>query len=563
MPPTDRSGEPMPTDIIRTETVLSKLPIHTLAKKGEVEIAITQVDAHGAIDLQWDVSYNHRYGPPRQLAYKLDTLVVNRCLDTLDRPLPKLIRLGSLREISAALRLTFSGRTQAEIKHALHQNAGAYITAKLRYTGRDGTEQCLETGFTRYRVIFTGQRLPNGLRADAVYLALHDPYWEVLHHAPVRPLDYEYLTTLTPSAQRFYELLSYQMFAALKHRREEATLRYSTYCTFAPQQRYRTYDRVKKQMYKVHQPHLRSGYLAALRTERVRDNEGEPDWLLRYTPGPMARAEYRAFTKPHRKAKPPLQRTAKAGESAKALSGKSEVGLVEPIQAEVQSDPCTTAPSHCGRDARAEIQPGEPATATCGAFGNASLTSSSADGHIDPASALVQQFYRDVHGVSNRTPHPKEIDHASGLLHRHGSAFASFFLAYAQRAVRREERTVHVFGGIMHYEASALAAYQRHKARAAKAQSEAAVDQQRRQLDTYEAWLRQQLEALKATLAPAELQALRTQAWQHLSRTEKLPGYALERRVAHEVDTQLIDIHRLPSFEVWSQQNGTRPRALQ
>jgi hypothetical protein len=187
MPPTDRSVESIPTDIIRTETVLSKLPIHTLAKKGQVEIAITQVDAHGTIDLQWDVSYNQRYGPPRQLAYKLDTLVVNRCLDTLGQPLPKLIRLGSLREISAALRLTFSGRTQAEIKHALHQNAGAYVTAKLRYTGRDGTEQCLETGFTRYRVIFTGQRLPSGLRADAVYLALHDPYWEVLHHAPVRP----------------------------------------------------------------------------------------------------------------------------------------------------------------------------------------------------------------------------------------------------------------------------------------------------------------------------------------------------------------------------------------
>jgi hypothetical protein len=175
----------------------------------------------------------------------------------------------------------------------------------------------------------------------------------------------------------------------------------------------------------------------------------------------------------------------------------------------------------------------------------------------------VQQFYREVHGVSNRTPHPKEIAHASGLLHRHGSAFASFFLAYAQRAVRREERTVHVFGGIMHYEASALAAYQHHKARAAKAQSEAAADQQRRRLDTYEAWLRQQLEAIKASLAPAELQALRTQAWQHLSRTEKLPGYALERRVAHEVDTQLINIHRLPSFEVWSQQDGTRPEALQ
>ena len=46
-----------------------------------------------------------------------------------------------------------------------------------------------------------------------------------LNHAPVRPLDYTYLKTLTPTAQRFYELLSYKMFAALKHRLRYAALR--------------------------------------------------------------------------------------------------------------------------------------------------------------------------------------------------------------------------------------------------------------------------------------------------------------------------------------------------
>ena len=52
------------------------------------------------------------------------------------------------------------------------------------------------------------------------------------------PLDYAYLKALTPMAQRFYELLSYKMFAALKHRQPHATLRYSEYCLLSTQQRY-------------------------------------------------------------------------------------------------------------------------------------------------------------------------------------------------------------------------------------------------------------------------------------------------------------------------------------
>jgi hypothetical protein len=119
--------------------------------------------------------------------------------------------------------------------------------AYLRYRGRDGMERIINTGFTRYSVVFTGEHLPEGTIADAVYLVLNDIYRDILNHAPVRPLNYGYLKALTPMAQRFYELLSYKMFAALKHRHPQATLRYADYCLLATQQRYVTYDQVKKQ----------------------------------------------------------------------------------------------------------------------------------------------------------------------------------------------------------------------------------------------------------------------------------------------------------------------------
>jgi hypothetical protein len=96
-------------------------------------------------------------------------------------------------------------------------------------------------------------------------------------------------------AQRFYELLSYKMFATLKHRHPHATLRYADYCLLSTQQRYTVYDQVKKQMYKVHQPHLQSGYLTRVQYEATTDDDGQPDWLMHYTPGAKARAEYAAF----------------------------------------------------------------------------------------------------------------------------------------------------------------------------------------------------------------------------------------------------------------------------
>ena len=74
---------------IRTETVLSRLPIHNLAKRGKVNIQIVKKDANGQVTLQWEVSHSERYGQPRWVAYKLDTNVINRRLDEQRRPLPE------------------------------------------------------------------------------------------------------------------------------------------------------------------------------------------------------------------------------------------------------------------------------------------------------------------------------------------------------------------------------------------------------------------------------------------------------------------------------------------
>ena len=281
-----------PKEIIRTETALSRFPVHRLSKKGSISISIKVAKPNGELRTQWKVSYNSEYGQPSPLAYKLDTLIINRKIEEQGKPLPKLIRLGSLTEIAQQ---TGTGEKNTNaVKRALLQNAFAAIRAKFSYKAKSGNEAFAEIADTRYGVIFTGEKLPSGEKADAVYIALHDIYREILNNAIDRPLDFDYMKGLTPGAQRFYELLSYQMYAALKNR-TSAKMLYSEFCMYAPQARYADWEHVKKQMYKLHRPHLAAQYIEKIQFEKIIGEGGEPDWLMIYIPGARAKGQHVAF----------------------------------------------------------------------------------------------------------------------------------------------------------------------------------------------------------------------------------------------------------------------------
>ena len=296
MPPTTEEAGPLTLNRIRVETALSRFPIHRLARKGNVSIDLQRITESGEADFKWEVSYTAKYGQPGPLAYKIDTLIVNRRIDEARRPLPELIRLGSLTDICNEMGMVDSGENRSHIRKALLQNAFAAITAKIRYKTRNGSEKWAEIGYTRYSVIFTGEVLPDGNQADAVYTILNPPYRDLLNQVEMRPLDYDYLRFLAPGSQRFYELASFQIFGAIASGRARAKIIYSSYCQHAPQMRYLDFEHVKKQMYKVHLPHRESGYIMKVDYEKTTNKAGEADWEMFYTPGPKAFAEYRAFT---------------------------------------------------------------------------------------------------------------------------------------------------------------------------------------------------------------------------------------------------------------------------
>ena len=503
-----------PLNIIRTETVLSRLPIHNLAKKGSVKIKITQKNAKGEIDLYWNVAPNAEYGEPRQLAYKLDTIVIHQRIHAMGRPLPKVIRLGSITQICRDLEVVLGGSGKASVRKAFLQNAATFITAKLHYKATDGTERTLEAGFTRYSVVFTGERLPDGTQADAVYLLLNEPYWEVLNHAPTRPLDYDYLKALPPAAQRCYEILSYKLFTALKYRHPHATLLYSEYCTFSAQQCYTDYPHVKKQMYKIHKPHLTSGYLETVRYEATTDGEGHPDWVMYYVPGPKARAEYAEFnTRPRR-------RPARA--PATLLGARQDEATAPSIPA---ADTAPATPSPAADDALRT-----------------------------QAHALVQHFHQRFHGTADVAPSAKALTQARALIARDGLDQARHLVDFSVTAAQETGYRPQTFGGILQYTARACADYEHAQqrtaaaARACEAQRQAQEEEHlRRQYEDYRA---ARLAQLRATTPPDALATIEQAAATQFDRDNTNSfGRDLLRRIA--IDNAVAAHWQIPSFAEW------------
>lgn len=298
-PQTALQSDPVQPNRIRVETAFSRFPIHCLSKKGEVTIDLQRMNDAGVADFKWEVTYNSKHGQPGPLAYKVDTLVINRILDQLGRPLPEQVRIGSLSEVCRLLGTQDTGPNITNLKQAFRQNASTFIDAKITYKAKNGREKWAEMSWTRYSVVFTGETLPDNTRADAIYIILNPPYRELLNHVETRPLDYDYLKKLPPGPQRFYELLSYQVYGAIAGNRPRAKMQYSDYCKYAPQMRYGDFDRVKKQMFKLHAPHRECGYIVKIDYQETTDQEGKADWEMFYTPGPKAFVEYQAFTKRH------------------------------------------------------------------------------------------------------------------------------------------------------------------------------------------------------------------------------------------------------------------------
>jgi hypothetical protein len=288
-------GEVIPVQFIRVaETTIRKYPMHMLQGKwsNAKEIEVSDRDPHGNELVRYHAWFTAPEGVPGPLAYRVERLVIDRAIEqqTVGGDPPTFVRLGTLPEICDALGLCRSGKNMKDIRDALYQLMGTAIA--INVVGGDSLPR-----FYRFPgVTLTGKERSDGSRADAVYVELSALYRELIKRAKTRPLDYDYLRDLAPAAARLYEIISSRIFAALNlgSATPEARILYSHFIELSGLKRYRLQWEMTKQMKRLDEPHFASGYISGVSYRPRVDRDGEPDWMMAYTPGPKARREYDA-----------------------------------------------------------------------------------------------------------------------------------------------------------------------------------------------------------------------------------------------------------------------------
>lgn len=276
-----RVGEIVPVNFVRTETALKQFPFHLLDKHdNRDELTITSGD-----DVVWRVMFRAKEGAPRDLAYRIERLIIDVLIDMALRggEPPTVIRLGTLRELSKVLGLSEGGKGKKLIRNALLQLHGTVIDV-------DGTAHGRWQKFGS--IWFFGDKVPDGTRADEIILSLSPEYQAIIAKSPRRPLNWDYINNLPGAAARLYEIIAPRVYAALKSSDENpvARMRYSELANSIGIIRYPDRRRMYTQMYKLHKLHLDSGYFAKV-TDRAKDAN---DWMIEYTPGHRARREFEA-----------------------------------------------------------------------------------------------------------------------------------------------------------------------------------------------------------------------------------------------------------------------------
>lgn len=265
-----------------SEPVLPELPFFMFSKR-RVDALPVQIEATGIPSTYWRVVADPLAGFPGEVAFRIHTFVVVPRIYDEYPSVPESISLGRTARLCSELGISDSGHNLNCVTRALCQLSNAQITARLDYRGADGLTYRLDAEFPRYTA---------HPERDGIQVRLSAPYRQLLCRAAPSFVDLPYLLPLPPGAQRFYQLVNAKLHDTIKHGRP-IVMTYSEYCMRTSQARYFDREAVQKQMYKLHAPHIRSGYLdKTIHYHPFTHSTGVRDWLIEYAAGYRARSEY-------------------------------------------------------------------------------------------------------------------------------------------------------------------------------------------------------------------------------------------------------------------------------
>ncbi len=263
--------------------------------------------------ISWQVFHNtnEEVGPAGVEAHEVWYLLIKPAIDSTrksDGTIPQIIPLGGMRHCLRMVGWSEGGHQARELIKCLTQIAFAGCVADLWFpTGEideDGKEKFLQikSRFSRMSVYaigehhltadeLKGQQFDFDLE-DQLYIRL-DPIevqMQELQAQQHRLIDNEYMFSVKPIARRWYELLAGKIFGTLKYNAPFFEIKYSWYIKHHHTlKKFNNLKRVTAQMNRVVHDHLDSGFLTRVEYRKVKEQDQEVDFSIRYFIGKAAK----------------------------------------------------------------------------------------------------------------------------------------------------------------------------------------------------------------------------------------------------------------------------------
>jgi hypothetical protein len=277
----------------------------------------TEIEYEGVDDaghpIYWRVEYNtnKRTGAPGVEAHEVWYLLVKPAIDAsrkADGTISQIIQLGGMRECLRMVGWSAGGFQAKELIKSLTQISFAGCVADLWFptdeTDAEGKQKYLQvkSRFSRLSVYAIGEYhlteddLKNAQfdfdLEDKLYIRL-DPVevrLQQLQASQQRLIDNAYMFSIKPIARRWYELLAGKIYGTLKYNAPYFEIRYSWYIKHHHTlKRFAAMKRVTEQMNRVVEEHLNSGFLTKVEYRKIKEPDGEQDFLIRYFVGKSAK----------------------------------------------------------------------------------------------------------------------------------------------------------------------------------------------------------------------------------------------------------------------------------
>lgn len=297
----------------------TELPFFYLTKRKD--LLAQAIDFQGVDPEQrpvrWKVTPNPTIGAPGIEAHEVWVRLIKPALDTererMAGKLPNLVPLGSVRECLRTLGWSIGGWESRRLMKCIRQIGSAWCEADFWMPTAEKDEEGkalyrhIKGEFSRISIYAIGSKhvteeeLKDGKISfdfdleDTVYLLLHPHEVEMQRNQNQRPMDNEYLFSVSPASRRWYELLAPKIFGVVENRRGQrdggyCEILYSWYIKrHHTLKRHAERYRVVEQMNDLIKDHRIFGYVEKVDYRAIKEPGQPVDYIIRYYPGEGAK----------------------------------------------------------------------------------------------------------------------------------------------------------------------------------------------------------------------------------------------------------------------------------